>query len=220
MTDVRLLRFLGGRRHSRVDAVQLHLISAHDLLQAQAEALTMAQPQSAEAGLCLNACILAKAAKKDGKRVFENGEAVLRAMSAERIERWMKQYLEVCERENLSCGEQYGQVKQALGEAPYERLKWRVLRAFGVLPSEERAKRMTDGDYLYCVMQMMLDEEERLEELCPSCRERLQTPRCGCCGAALEEQNTAFDEKRYEELKRGEVHRTTAEKTGADGLEA
>ena len=217
MTDVRLLRFLGGRRHARVDQVQLHLISAHDLLQAQAEALTMAQPQSAEAGLCLNACILAKAAKKDGKLVFSCGADVMRAMSAERIERWTKRYLEICEQENT---EQYGQVKQALGEAPYERMKWRVMRTFGVLPSEERAKRMTHGDYLYCVMQMMLDEEERLDELCPSCRERLQTPRCGCCGTPLEDENMAFDEKRYEELKRGAVHRTAAEQAGADGVEA
>lgn len=220
MTNARLLRFLGGRRKTRIEAAELHLISAYDLLQAQAEALTMASPRAEEAGLCLNACILAKAAKKNGKRIFENGEAVLRAMPAERIEQWTKRYLEVCEQENLSCGsDEREQIKQALAESSYERLKWRVLRAFGVLPSEQRARRMTDGDYLYCVMQMMLDEEERLERLCSACRERLHEPRCECCGAPLEEENTAFDEKRYEELRRGEVHRTAAAKTSADGGE-
>ena len=35
--------------------------------------------------------------------------------------------------------------------APYERLKWRVLRYAGALPSEKRAQEMTDADYLYCL---------------------------------------------------------------------
>ena len=36
--------------------------------------------------------------------------------------------------------------------APYERLKWRVLRYAGALPSEKRAQEMTDADFetSYC----------------------------------------------------------------------
>ena len=41
--------------------------------------------------------------------------------------------------------------------APYERLKWRVLRYAGALPSEKRAQEMTDADYLYCLAHEMLD---------------------------------------------------------------
>ena len=44
--------------------------------------------------------------------------------------------------------------------APYERLKWRVLRYAGALPSEKRAQEMTDADYLYCLVHEMLDHEE------------------------------------------------------------
>ena len=44
--------------------------------------------------------------------------------------------------------------------APYERLKWRVLRYAGALPSEKRAQEMTDADYLYCLVHEMLDREE------------------------------------------------------------
>lgn len=67
---------------------------------------------------------------------------------------------------------------QALSQEDYERLKWRVLRAFGVLPGEARARRMTDRDYLYCAAQMMLDEQEKLDAMCPSCRERAQRRLC------------------------------------------
>ena len=49
--------------------------------------------------------------------------------------------------------------------APYERLKWRVLRYAGALPSEKRAQEMTDADYLYCLVHEMLDREEELERL-------------------------------------------------------
>ena len=44
--------------------------------------------------------------------------------------------------------------------APYERLKWRVLRYAGALPSEKRAQEMTDADYLYCLVHEMLDRED------------------------------------------------------------
>ena len=54
--------------------------------------------------------------------------------------------------------------------APYERLKWRVLRYAGALPSEKRAQEMTDADYLYCLVHEMLDREEAMERLCPECR--------------------------------------------------
>ena len=56
--------------------------------------------------------------------------------------------------------------------APYERLKWRVLRYAGALPSEKRVQEMTDADYLYCLVHEMLDREEAMERLCPACRTR------------------------------------------------
>ena len=48
--------------------------------------------------------------------------------------------------------------------APYERLKWRVLRYAGALPSEKRAQEMTDADYLYCLVHEMLDREEAMPD--------------------------------------------------------
>ena len=167
-----LLHFLGGRRKTDVSALELRLIPAAELLQAQREAETLADGDTAALGLCLNACILARAAfGKNGKRAFADGAEVLRRVHAERIGHWAERYLALCAEENPPCSaENRRRLGQALENAPYERLKWRVLRSFGVLPSETRAREMTDGDYLYCVLHMTLDEEERLEQLCPECR--------------------------------------------------
>ena len=77
-----------------------------------------------------------------------------------------------------------------------------MLRAFGALPTEARAREMTDGDYIYCVLHMTLDEEERLEQLCPECRAQAEKSTCLCCGAPLAEVNSSFDEDRFEELRK------------------
>lgn len=199
----RLLGLLGGARKTQVDKIDLHLISAAALLQARREAQTLAGGDEAAMGLCVNACILSQAAKKEGERVFPSGQAVLERLPAQTIERWAREYLALCRRENPSCCEDGQQeLLDALREEPYERLKWRVLKAFGVLPSEKRAREMTDGDYLYCVMQMMLDAEETLSQMCPACREKAGENRCMVCGEPIPEENASFDEARYEELKR------------------
>ena len=80
--------------------------------------------------------------------------------------------------------------------APYERLKWRVLRYAGALPSEKRAQEMTDADYLYCLVHEMLDREEAMVEA-----------RCSICGAKLGETagggNASFDMARFIRMKEG-----------------
>ena len=42
-----------------------------------------------------------------------------------------------------------------------ERLKWLVLRAFSVLPSDAAAEKMTDADYVWCGLQMLLDAAQK-----------------------------------------------------------
>lgn len=76
---------------------------------------------------------------------------------------------------------------------------------FGALPTEERAKNMTDRDYLWCALNLALDQEEELARLCPECRERAEAEPCPVCGAPREswEVNAGFDWARYQELKGG-----------------
>lgn len=38
---------------------------------------------------------------------------------------------------------------------PMSRLKWRVLKQFGTLPSD--AEKMTDADYVFCGLNMLMD---------------------------------------------------------------
>ena len=97
--------------------------------------------------------------------------------------------------------------KKSLKHAPEERLRWRVLKQFGVLPGEKRARRMTRRELLYCVLQQQLDGEEALSELCPACRAAAMERRCTVCGAPLMDtegtENTAFDWERYQIMKEG-----------------
>ena len=83
-----------------------------------------------------------------------------------------------------------------------------MLKAFHVLPGEERERRLTRRDYLYCILQQWIDDEERLEALCPTCRAQAAEKRCIRCGAPLAQteavENTAFDMERYMALKKGE----------------
>lgn len=84
-----------------------------------------------------------------------------------------------------------------------------MLRYAHALPSEQRVQEMTDGDYLYCLLHEMLDHEEALESLCPSCRQRAEQMHCTVCGAPLQEaaagMNAGFDMARFARMKEGKT---------------
>ena len=84
-----------------------------------------------------------------------------------------------------------------------------MLRAFGALPTGARAQKKKARDFLWCAVNLVLDREEELNRLCPSCRAQAEEARCLCCGAPLDGvsvgQNASFDEERFERLKRGET---------------
>ena len=67
---------------------------------------------------------------------------------------------------------------------------------------------MTDREYLWCALNLLLDDEERLARMCPACRAEALEERCPVCGAPTAGtavgENAAFDQARYERLKRGE----------------
>lgn len=66
---------------------------------------------------------------------------------------------------------------------------------------------MTDREYLWCALNLLLDDEEKLDGLCPSCRAEALGNRCAVCGTPLGDcsggENAGFDSGRYEVLKRG-----------------
>ena len=69
-----------------------------------------------------------------------------------------------------------------------------MLKCFGALPTEERAKAMREEDYLWCAVNLLLDEEEVARQLCPQCRET---------GEMVQEENPTFDWARFQALKEG-----------------
>lgn len=99
--------------------------------------------------------------------------------------------------------------KKSLEHAPGERLRWRVLRTFGALPTEGRARAMKPRDYLWCALNLALDHEEELARLCPACRKEAEEGRCPVCGGAVgeavAEENAAFDWERFHRLARGDA---------------
>ena len=84
-----------------------------------------------------------------------------------------------------------------------------MLREFKALPSEKRVRDMTREEYLWCLVQLTLDDEEELDRLCPACRAEALEGRCPACGAPAGESegmvNPAFDMQQYEKLRGGSV---------------
>ena len=207
--------FAGSGRRRLEEGLELRAATAFAVLQARREAAVRSQNEPETLGLWMNACVLARAVFRDGIPAFENGEALLQAVPLETLTRWAEAYAALCREENPVCSAQSAEkAAEALAQEPYERLKWRVLRAFGALPSEARARKMLDRDYLYCAAQMMLDEQEKLDAMCPACRERARRALCPVCGAEMGEQNAEFDEKRFEELRDAGIREETS--FGAD----
>ncbi len=186
---------------------ELRLLSTWEIPEAWREGRELAR-KGGDPALCSNACLIAHALERKGKPVYADGQAVLEAMSPEEIGRLADQWGEFNRTYNPSPmdGEAETEArKRSLEQWPYARLQWRVLRAFGALPTEERVQRMTDRDYLWCALNLALDREEELEQLCPDCRRRAEAEACPVCGAETGhwEHNRGFDLARFEQLKGG-----------------
>lgn len=65
---------------------------------------------------------------------------------------------------------------------------------------------MTEGQWLYMIANMAIDNEEELEAMCDKCKERAKSPRCTGCGSEFvsgnERNNPNFDEERFNQLKK------------------
>ena len=199
-------------RISLGNGFDLRLLSALEALQARREAVELAG-EDRERALCSNACLLARALERteDHSPAFEDGRAVLAGLTAAEIAALSARWA-AFSRENdpgLEVSKMgLEQVKEDLNSDPGERLRWRVLRQFGALPTERRVQAMKGRDYLWCLANAILDREEELGRLCPSCRARAMEERCPVCGRAEAEWgegdvNAAFDPSRFEELRGG-----------------
>lgn len=195
---------LGAREKPLDNGFSLRLLSVWELQEANREARQL----EGEPALCANACLVSRALLQDGKRAYDSGAAVLEEMSQEEILFLASQWMELHRAENPGLETSWARaeaLKEELAGLSQSRLRWKVLRAFGALPTEQRVRDMTGRDYLWCALQLLLDEEEVEKALCPSCRakrKRACCPVCGCeTGEISEGTNASFDASRYERLR-------------------
>lgn len=192
------------------DGSQLRLLPVAELLAARREALDLAQ-EGRETALCSNACLIARALIREGERVYPSGQAVLEDLTPQQIQTLAEGWAAFDRREDPGFSAPQVRVdalKEALGDLPQERLRWRVLRAFRALPTEERVKAMLPRDYLWCALHLLLDQEEAASLLCPACRAEAEEHKCPVCGRPTGEitrgENPGFDMDRFLALRRGE----------------
>ncbi len=204
---------LGGGAVSRPlgDGRELRILPCQAVLEAKREALELEQ-EGVDGALSANACLVARAVVRAGKPVYPHGRAVLEALGEEEIEglaaKWAA-FDRACD-PGLGTGRaRVEELKGQLERLPQERLKWKVLRAFGALPTEARVRRMTGRDYLWCALQMLLDQEEEAARLCPGCRAETERERCPVCGRQVSAvacgENAGFDLERYERMRGGSL---------------
>ena len=208
----------GKTERTLEDGVRLRLLTARELLEALREAAELAE-DGKELALCSNACLVARAVLgHTGRQRYRDGREVLERLTPGEIEALAKCWARF--RKEASPGldigrERLDKLKASLERMPKQRLRWRVLRCFGALPTEARARRMTDGDYLWCAVNLLLDEEEEAALLCPQCREEAKRDRCPVCGREkgqmVREENSSFDWKRFRALRDGKVPEGEAE---------
>ena len=192
------------------DGRMLRLLTTQEVLEARREALELAETEGRETALCSNACLVAQAVVRGRRPVYRNGAAVLAQCTEAEIQDLARQWAEFDRAENPGLGaerDRVDQLKKTLERMPRQRLRWRVLKEFGALPTEKRVKAMSGRDYLWCVVNLLLDEEETAACLCPVCRAEAERVRCPVCGREtgemIREENPAFDWARYETLKEG-----------------
>ena len=92
----------GKRRIEAGEGRTLRLLSALEVLEARREAAELAR-EDRERALCANACLLARALEKRGRPVYDSGEAVLAAMTAEEIGALAKRWSDFRRAENPSA---------------------------------------------------------------------------------------------------------------------
>lgn len=160
--------YLARKKEKQLGGLKLRVLTSYELLCARAEA-----GHGEEAGLRFNCSVLAKAAHYRGRAVFTSAEQVMRVLSAEQVAALIEQYRNLCREQDLLGAALY-EISRVL--RPIDRLRYRVLREFGVLPTSQQARQMTDGDVLFCAA--VLDNARETDGINPN-----------------------FDQKRFEELQ-------------------
>lgn len=152
---------LGGRNF------EVRLISAYETALCLKQAAILADKLRAEqmedsAVLAKSACLCASCLYDGLGRVFERGEEALLRLTTDEMAAVTESYARLRREDFDLCAlgdADVMRLRSALERSALERIRWKVLRALNRLPSEEAVRRMTDGQYLYCYVNLLLDRE-------------------------------------------------------------
>lgn len=152
--------------------LELRLLSAYEAAACLRDAAKLEEKLAAQqlensAALAYGACLCARCLQDGLGRVFETGEEALLRLTADEIALVSERYgaLRRTDLDIDSLDENdLDRLKSSMENAALGRIRWRVLRALRRLPSEGAVKRMTDAQYLYCYIQLLLDGEIPSEE--------------------------------------------------------
>lgn len=158
---------------------ELRLLPAADSMRAVCRLEDMESRGVPGAAFEFLAQIVSLALYKDGKRMFPWAYELKQQLDPETIVELAGLYSKMMD--DISDGEKLRSLKNSLKNCPGERLKWRVLREMGALPAA--ARDMTDRDYIYCGLNLLIDREEN--------------------SLSAEVVNPEFDEQRFLAMKFG-----------------
>lgn len=174
-----LLPLEGGRA--------LRLLTETEEMQVRREAMELAVNEM-DLPLCANACLVARALVCAGERVYADGRAVLDGLSAEEIEALAERWAAFRREKGVGLGlgeKRLDALKASLAAQPRQRLKWRVLKTFGALPTEQRVREMTEEDYLGARCSCCWTRKRRKRPCVPAAGRSWSRPGARCAGRRL-----------------------------------
>ena len=159
-------------------AMWMRLLTAQESLVCRAQAKELAVylqsidrelPDQDAQAVAFNACLCAHCLTGRRHRpVYESGRDALSALTLDELAYGASLYAQL-KKQTLGFSQLDGDALDALmselAQSPFERIRWQVLRGLQKLPCDPVVQRMSEGDYIYCYAQMLLDgQEDDVEE--------------------------------------------------------
>lgn len=151
---------------------EIRLISAYDAAVCVASAKELEKRLAAKSvadseALAHNACLAALCLYDSLGRVFESGDEALLRLTAEELALIVSKYADMRLNDfdiDSVSEDDMERLRQSMAASPLTRIRWKVQKALCRLPSDRSLQRMTDGQYLYCYLNLLIDEAEGLLE--------------------------------------------------------
>lgn len=150
--------------------LEIRLISAYDAALALSSAREMEKRLEKKgiddsAALSHNACLTAMCLYDSLGRVFESGDEALLRLTADELSCIVSKYADMRHKDldiDSIDEDEIERLRENMESSPLSRIRWKVQKALCRLPSDASLQRMTDGQYLYCYLNLLIDEAQSL----------------------------------------------------------